>query len=140
MKKILNILLLIVIFVSYPHSVGVAVAAPLLDEAVFTFENLGLPTDMVLNGPFDVGSIRFELTPTWQLNGQGDLELIISSYFTGDNNSDLSSTDEFTGAALEVYFNDKLQQSIALRSGTNISYNVPILADDIASPYDDGSF
>jgi len=140
MKKIFNMLVLTAIFVSYSHSVGVVVAAPLQAEAVFTFENLGLPNDMVLNGPFDVDSIRFELAPTWQLNGQGELELIISSFFTGNSGSDTSTTDEFTGAALEVYFNDQLQQTISLRSGTNITYTVPILAEDIASPYDDGSF
>ena len=140
MKRIFQIISLFAIFVSsMMGSSNVLAAANSQDDTGFTFSNLRLDADIVLYGPYDAGSLRFDLPATWELAAGADLELIISAYFSGGNG--VASTDgDFIGAALGVYFNDKLQQSVSLRSGTNVTYRIPINTEDLPSPYSDGSY
>ena len=139
MKKTIYLLLLLTIIVSFTNPVSMVEAAPLSEESTFTFSDLGLVGDMVLNGPFDAGSLRFDIPGTWLLQGGAELELVISSYFAGENGSTATDTD-FLGAALNVYFNDKLQESVSLRVGNDLVYRIPISAADLTSPYSEGWF
>ena len=139
MKRISQIIILFAILVSSMMGRGTVLAATKPQGTGITFSSLGLDTDIVLYGPYDAGALRFDLPATWELNSGAELELIISAYFAGG--SDNTSADgDYIGAALGVYFNDKLQQSVSLRSGTNVAYRIPINTGDLPSPYSDGGY
>jgi hypothetical protein len=112
-------------------------ALSLTDTGIYTFSNLGVNADLVFNGPYDANTIRFGLPPTWQLQDGAELDLSISSYFTA-NNVPSADNSSFSGALLNVYFNDKLQQSIPLVSGKAVNYQIPISSDALNSPDSSG--
>ncbi len=107
-------------------------AESLMDTGTYTFSNLGLNSDLIFNGPYDSNTIRFGLPPTWELQAGAELDLDVSSYITVNNVS--GADNNFTGAVLNVYFNDKLQQAIPLVSGKDMAYRIPIAADALISP------
>ena len=137
MKKLYSFFISLLCFVSV-FNTPVVHAAPLAYDAAFTFEELGLDQDMVMHGPYDTGSIRFDLPAAWVLMDGANLELEISSFSVGDGNLASDLSDNYLGALLDVYFNDKLQQSIPLTRGEKVIYKIPIAADDLASPYEGG--
>lgn len=139
MKRIFQTTVLISVLFASQLGYGRVLAAPKNQETIFTFSDLGLVTDLVLRGPYDAGSLRFELPATWSLVEGAELEIVVSSYFTGGDGA-TSGDGNSLGAALDIYFNDKLQQSISLLSGTDLIYRVPIIARDLPSPYTDGSY
>ncbi len=134
MKKIFNLVLLASLILPLFLSAKSVSAAPRMDEGIITFADLGLEgDDMLLNGPYDSGAMRFDLPPTWQLKPGGVFELEITSYFVAEGNSVQLDESSMIGATLEVYFNDKLQQSIPLMAGQRVIYRVPI-SDDALIP------
>ena len=140
MKRIFQIIILFTILISSMMGSGAVLAATKSQEGTgVTFSSLGLDTDIVLYGPYDAKALRFDLPATWELNSGAELGLIISAYFAGENDN-TSADGDFIGAALGVYFNDKLQQSVSLRSGANVAYRIPVNTEDLPSPYSDGSY
>ncbi len=134
MKKI-GYLICLFLFVFPLIGTPIVYASSTNAQTVLTFADLGMENELVLHGPFDAGSMRFALPPTWLLTGGTELELVISSYFIGEG--DIAGGD-YLGASLDVYFNDKLQQSISLQSGNDLVYRIPISPDDLPSPYSEG--
>lgn len=133
MNRIFRIILLISLVLPSFLSAGTALAAPLLEESISTFADLGLEEDMVLNGPYDSGSLRFNVPPTKKLTSGVVLELEITSHFVGVGESFQLGGSSLIGASLEVYFNDKLQESIPLVDGNRVVYSIPI-SDDALVP------
>ncbi|HEU0293798.1 MAG TPA: cellulose biosynthesis cyclic di-GMP-binding regulatory protein BcsB, partial [Anaerolineales bacterium] len=101
-----------------------------------TFANLGVETNIELHGPYDSNSVRFELPATWEPQSGVELNLEISSFVTSESIS--AATNQTLGASLDVYFNDKLQESIPLQDGKGVFYNVPISPDAVATPDSNG--
>ena len=137
MKKLYSFVISL-LFVVSAFNTPVVNAAPLADQAAFTLEELGLDQDMIMHGPYDTDSIRFDLPASWVLMDGAELELEISSFFAGDGNLASDLSNNYLGAMLDVYFNDKLQQSIPLSRGEKVIYRIPIAANDLTSPYDGG--
>jgi len=137
MKKLYSFVISLLFMVS-AFNTPVVNAAPLADQATLTFEELGLDQDMIMHGPYDIDSIRFDLPAAWVLMDGAVLELEISSFLADDGNLASNLSNNYLGAMLDVYFNDKLQQSIPLSRGEKVIYRVPIAADDLASPYEGG--
>ena len=135
MKKLLYYVSLLSLMVTGLETMPVG-AAPLLEDKTLTFANLGVASEIELHGPYDSNSIRFELPATWEVQSGVELELEISAFVTTEsaplNNSKL------LGASLDVYFNDKLQESIPLEDGKNVFYNVPIAPEALAAPDSNG--
>lgn len=123
-----------------PSGVSAAPAwvGPLAEQGVITFADLGMEEDLILHGPYDSSSLRFDLPPTWSLQSGSELELEISAYIVADNNLAQSRDNNFIGATLEVYFNSKLLQSIPLVNGDRMVYRVPILPEALLSKSDAG--
>lgn len=131
MKKIFQFLLVLALLSGSGIVAAPAVAAPSAEEAKLTLADLGLEGDMVLQGPYDTANIRFDLPATWKLQPGAELTIEVQSAVTGDA-SILQST--FSGAALEVYVNDRFQQSIALTSNETKTYTITIDPTDLISP------
>lgn len=94
-----------------------------------------------MRGPFDVADFRFSLPANWTLQGGAEINLVASSFFAS-NITDLAALEQpgnYVGALLDVYFNGNLQQSIPLRTGEDISYQIPISVTDLESSSRDGS-
>ncbi len=111
--------------------------------AELTFKDLGLTSDIMLRGPYDATNIRFALPPAWALMEGTALTLEITTYIAGADGTlawgaETLRADGYVGAVLEVFFNGRLQQSIQLTRGENITYKVPIAASDLVSPVDAG--
>jgi len=125
----------------YLGPVSVASAAPEQQEATatFTFAQLG-ESDIIMNGPFDSSFISFSLPAYWTLQDGAEIQLVISSSFTGDTGEQEIQPDDFLDAELRVYFNGAIQQFIPLKNGNDIVYNVPIAPSDLISDNEDGSF
>ena len=105
----------------------------------YTFKDLGLDSDIILRGPYDAETFRFDLSPTFALR-EGYLDLIITTFDTsasggGETSSEsvADSVDGFSGVVLDVYFDDKLQQSVPLIKGEKITYTIEIDSADINS-------
>ncbi len=129
MKKFFSLVLLLSLVLPSFLSAGTVLASPLTDEDISTFADLGLEEDMVLHGPYDSSSLRFDISPTRKLTSGAALELEITSHFVGTTNAGPVATNASVGATLEVYFNDKLQDSIPLVDGNRVLYTVPITDD-----------
>ena len=131
MKKIFQFLLILAFLSGFGISAAPAVAAPSAEEAQLTLAELGLESDMLLHGPYDTTNIRFDLPATWKLQPGAELTIDVGSAVTGDE-SILQSA--FSGATLEVYVNDRFQQSIPLASNETKTYTIPIDPADLVSP------
>lgn len=138
MKKIFSLVLLISLVLPAFLSTETVFASHLSDESVSTFADLGLAEDIVLNGPYDAGTLSFDIPPTKKLTSGVVLELEITSHFVGVGESTQLGGNSLIGASLEVYFNDKLQQSIPLLDGNRVVYRVPISDDALISTMNTG--
>ncbi|HEX8991330.1 MAG TPA: cellulose biosynthesis cyclic di-GMP-binding regulatory protein BcsB [Anaerolineales bacterium] len=137
-KRILHVLLLLAVVFSFlPIPVAFAAAGT---QAVLALTDLGATTDILLRGPFDTSSLRFDLPPTWVIQDGATLVLTISTYvdYGGAVGAPPASTGTVSGALLDVFFNGKLQQSLALNTGEGFTYRVPLTTADLVSPYSDG--
>ena len=138
MKKLFYLVLLISLVLPLFVSAGTVFAAQELGDGVFTFADLGLEEDMVLNGPYDSGVLRFDIPPTWQLKPGAELELEVTSYFVGEGTLVQANENALVGATLEVYFNDVLQQTIPLVEGNRVVYRIPVSSDALVPTTDVG--
>ncbi len=135
--------LLIVVLAGFLYGTpapGASAAAVPGTQAIYALTQLGAPGDIVLHGPYDTTSLRFDLPPSWALQDGASLNLLISVYVDSGGTFAQGQTLSNSGALLDVYFNGKLQQALALNSGENLQYNVPVSVDSLASPYPDGRF
>ncbi len=148
MKKIFRITAIIFLIASY-FNVGLVsalVSKPILlsqqDTDIYTFADLGVESDIIMKGPYESTTIRFELPPTWELQDGSEINLVVESYFsTTSDEAQPSIVSTNTSALLEVYFNGNLQQSIPLISNTGAStYRIPISVSDLGIPDDDGYY
>lgn len=133
--KKFNLLLAIILSISFlaPPSVS---ARPGGELATLALSQLGA-SDLVLHGPYDTGRIRFSLPADWALQDGAQIQILVSAFFA-DNEASLNPAG-YVGASLDVYFNGDLQQSIALVSGANLIYQVPINPGSLTSKRADGS-
>lgn len=136
-KPITFIFVLLVLFASGANPPK-AVAAPATDQASITFSDLGLDTDIILRGPYDSNGLRFSLPAAWVLLDGVELELEVSTFISGETGTNLNPDNNFLGALLEVYFNNRLQQIIPLEKGDKVLYRIPIRASDLDSPFTGG--
>ena len=135
-RSLQSILLALVMMTIFLTPVGV-LAAPNLEVATLSLEELG-GSDIVLTGPYDTGQIRFSLPASWFLMEGAQLQIQASSFFAGPANT-TSDPSTYLGAILDVYFNENLQQSISLVSGSDILYIVPIDVQSLPSVRPDGT-
>ncbi len=119
-------------------SASAAAAQP--TQAILALTQLGAQGDIVLHGPYETTSLRFDLPPTWALQDGTSLSLLISVAIDNAAATAPGQAPSVSGALLNVYFNGKLQQALTLNSGENLQYNVPIAVNALASPYSDGRF
>jgi hypothetical protein len=137
-KKFHQVVLSLVLgFLVFSQTGASYINLPARVDTVLTFKDLGSP-EIVMRGPYGTGNVRFNVPAHWILQDGAQLQLTISSFVAGDQAKE-SPNDGFLGAMLDVYFNGELQQSLPLKSGTDINYNVPIRASDLQSPRKDGS-
>jgi len=139
MKKTNNKLFhsLLIVFFFLTQAGAAYLPAPLAEETSLSFKDLG-SADVVMHGPFDTGNIRFNLPAQWALTDGAHLQLSISAFYSGQDGTQVNN-DSYLGAMLDVLFNGKLQQSLPLKSGTDIIYTLPIRVEDLPSPNPDGS-
>jgi cellulose synthase operon protein B len=130
MKKTFYLFLLLFLLSSFIVPGSGAAAAPARDDTELSFADLGMDSAMVLRGPYDAGVMRFDLPATWQLNPGAELAIDVTTVFTGKESTVNSS---YSGATLEVYFNDKFQQSIPLLTNEKKTYYVPISPESMVS-------
>ena len=135
MRKLFTSLLMLTVVTVASISTMPVVAAPLHEQGVLTFSDLGFEEDIILRGPYDSRATKFDLPATWVLQTGAELELEITAFSTGTG---AQIENNFLGAILEVSFNDKLQQSIPLTFGEQSVYRVPIGLDSLSSPYEGG--
>ncbi len=136
-KRICHVLLLFAVAFSF-LPVPAALAATPGTQAVLALTDLGAISDIILRGPYDTSSLRFDLPPTWVLQDGASLVLDISTYVDYGVGVAPAVTGTVSGALLDVFFNGKLQQSLALTTGEGLTYHVPLTAADLVSPYPDG--
>ncbi len=141
-KKLIHLMLLVFIVGSFLDAGLVsALTPPVQNGDVFTFSDLGSPSDIVLKGPYESRTIKFELPPTWVLQDGAEINLEVESFFTTNSGGTAPvNAGSFSGAMLDVYFNKMLQQSIALTGNGTTSYRIPISASDLSVPSDDGIY
>ncbi len=118
-----------------------AYTSPQQEVNVFSFSDLGVEADIVLKGPYESNTIRFDLPPNWVLQDGSEINLEISAYFaTADTGQVEALNNNFTGALLDVYFNEGLQKSIPLVNSENLTYRIPISVNNLVSTREDGSY
>jgi cellulose synthase operon protein B len=111
------------------------------ESNIFTLSDLGVEADIVLKGPFESETIRFDLPPNWVLQDGAEINLEISAYFASSDPEQIEAlTNNFAGALLDIYFNEGLQKSVPLVNSENVSYRIPISVKDLASTREDGSY
>jgi cellulose synthase operon protein B len=133
----LFVLMMIELFGSHTNVAPVR-AAPLVNQAIFTLADV-TNSEILLHGPYDSRQIRFNLAPTWLLQGGTELRLVISTYSSVEDVSSNEETNNINGALLNVSFNGELQQSLPLVNGKDILYSIPIRPSSLTSPRKDGS-
>jgi hypothetical protein len=134
-KFVTNFVLLLAFAISLFGSTSVS-AAPAHENSLLTLKDLG-SDDVVLHGPYDTARIRFSLPANWVLMDGAQIQIKASTFFAGPA-SNPETISGYFGAMLDVYFNGNLQRSIALASGSNLVYQVPIKPADLASVRPDG--
>jgi cellulose synthase subunit len=141
-KFMCHAMLLVVVLISFLSGPTAVSAAPLRDETVYSLTDLGAAGDLVLRGPYETTSVRFDLPPDWVLQDGVTLTFSISTYVNNGSSTTAApaTTGAATGALLDVFFNGRLQQSLALNTGEDLIYRVPVSANALASPYPDGSY
>ncbi|MCC6689982.1 MAG: cellulose biosynthesis cyclic di-GMP-binding regulatory protein BcsB, partial [Bacteroidia bacterium] len=142
MKKKINLAFLSVLFLSSwlrPGTIVNAASNVQVTESILTFSQLGR-RDMIMRGPFDSASIDFSLPAEWELQDGTELQLLISASFTGESGTKSIQVNDYIGAGLDIYFNGAYQQSIPLKYGENIAYQIPISAADLVSRSIDGIY
>ncbi|NWF65645.1 MAG: cellulose biosynthesis cyclic di-GMP-binding regulatory protein BcsB [Chloroflexi bacterium] len=142
LKKAHFVVFIFAILFSFPGGSRVFASSARQDEVnLFTFADLGVESDIVLKGPFESRTIRFDLPPNWELRDGAELNLEISAYFASSELEQQSTAgNTFTGALLDVFFNDGLQKSVPLTNTENTTYRIPISAKDLKPTGADGSY
>jgi len=86
-----------------------------------SFFHLGVKEDTILNGPYDSFFMRFNTPANWQLKKDAAIKLKLGVKFTY-----LSETHNFSGAKLDIYFDNKLIDTLGLEAGENNEYYITI--------------
>jgi len=136
MKKIIHLMLVVIVIgfyldVNFVSALTSAHSSARQDVNVFTFTELGVVSDIVMKGPYDSRTIKFELPPTWVLQDGAEINLEVKSFFNTASGG-TSTTGTYTGALLDVSFNRRLQQSIPLATNGASTYRIPISASDLS--------
>lgn len=135
-------LILLAIFINIGIGSNAALAMPQNQQGanIYTFSDFGVDSDIILRGPFETRRITFDLPPNWVLQEGTVLTLEIGAFFAVAGDDGTNALDGgFSGALLEVYFNDGLQQSVPLLNSPNATYTIPILVRDLISTRGDGA-
>jgi cellulose synthase operon protein B len=146
MKKIIHLMLLVCVFGFYLDVNVVSALMPAIPQArqdgdVFTFTDLGVTSDIVLKGPYESRTVKFELPPTWVLQEGSEINLEVKSFFTTSIGEAVAlPADTYTGVLLDVSFNKKLQQSIPLTTNGTTTYRIPVSPKDLSVPGEDGAY
>ncbi len=140
MKRILHLCILTAVVLGMLSAGGPVSAAPLQDKAILSLADFGAGSDIVLHGPYDLSHLRFSLPANWAVQDGGSLNLMISAYYSGEiPTQNQGQPDSFLGALLDVSINGHLLQSVGLRAGDNIVYQVPMAPADLSSNRQDGT-
>lgn len=142
LKKTYFTILILAVLVLTPSSGMVSASVPAQDELnLFSLADLGVQSDLILKGPFDSQIIRFALPPNWELRDGAEMNLDISVFlFATDIEKGNVLDNNFTGALLDVYFNDGLQKSVPLLTAENVTYRIPISVSNLKPTRSDDSY
>lgn len=137
MKKIINIFMAVVVLGSYWLSAPTlsfaasSQSAALQESNFIAFSELGI-TDELLLGPISDFQVVFGIPSSWTLTPAGSvlLNIEVASTLTGvQDSSTAGADDEFTGATMEVSFNDVSLGVIALKKGLQtLALDIPAAA------------
>lgn len=133
---VLASLLSSVVFTAAGAAPAAQTATPSGDPAVIRFDMIG-QNDILLRGPYATTNARFGLPANWAFQQGGSLELIITANVISDSAQTVPD-GKFIGATLSVTFDKTQVATIPLLEGSNLSYDVPIPATALRSPYSDG--
>ncbi len=137
-QKSLSVLALFALLFSFAVDARIVQAQTTVSSlsANITFAELG-QQDIVMQGPYDSRSLRFSLPLNWALQPGAEITLYIDAAFAGSASAERDAA-EYLGGMLDVYFNNRLQKSVALRAGDNVAYTIPIAADALIPDNVDG--
>jgi len=151
MKKIINFLVLLIIFI-FPLQVSAQAAGSLRptsstfgsvaiavgeNQASVTFADLGF-TDTNLVSPFDSTRVFFSLPPNLQLVDGGELVLNFDVVISGSGLSVADNTSSSYGGLLTIAFNNQILDSVRLEQSGSQSVTLSIPAAALQSVREDG--
>jgi len=151
MKKIINLLILIIVFV-FPlqvsaQSAGGEQPSPMAindinvavgeSQASVTFADLGF-TDTNLVSPFDSTRVFFSLPPNLQLVQGGELVLNFDVVISGSGLSVSDASASSYGGLLTIAFNNQILDSIRLEQSGSQSVTLSIPTSALQSVREDG--
>jgi hypothetical protein len=106
------------------------------NEAVIRFDMIG-QADTLIRGPYGTFNARFGLPSNWAFNSDASLQLIITANLV-TNPEQAVADGKFIGSTLNVNFNKNDIATIPLLAGPNVTYDIPIPASALDSPFSDG--
>jgi cellulose synthase operon protein B len=106
------------------------------NQAVIRFDMIG-QADTLIRGPYGTFNARFGLPSNWAFENGASLQLIVTANLV-TNPEQTVAEGKFIGSTLNVNLNKNDIATIPLLAGSNVTYEVPIPASALKSPFSDG--
>ena len=139
LRQILSALVLASLLGSLVFTVALAAPPPQTvtgNQAVIRFDMIG-ESDTLLRGPYATMNARFGLPANWAFEKDASLQLIITSTVVTGTGETVAN-GQFTGATLNVSFNNNDVANVPLVAGPSVTYDLPIPPTALQPGLNDG--